>query len=162
MKATLASIAGVPCIWKGEPMPFVVGAYVEMAVKSVDTVGTDETRLTYDDATQTNATQQVGWRQVVWSIDVHSYDIAIPASDYAELILSRFRRTSVATALYAIGLSVATWERVQEFIDNTDNRQATRAVLDITLNRAISDSSDNEPAVILQVNSGGPVPGTLT
>jgi hypothetical protein len=157
IKALIATLAGVPALWRDEPRPFGStatsrGAYVLLNVTTTRGFGSDEVRYQNldenGDETETPALADsirpdlAGQRQIVLSVQPETLDqrAEYSAMVFAERIRTRLAWPSSLTTLQAAGLGLAKVgpSTVLDYVH--DGRNYSRALVEVTLGCASNES----------------------
>jgi hypothetical protein len=141
-------LSELPTCWEDRERPALgpgADGICLLRVTSVPALGVDETRYTFtDDAAPAPDVfpEQTGNRTPVLSVKVDSYDnnARTRARAILERIRTRLRRPSSRAALAKIDTSIATIGTVFAVGRVEDNREYSRAAMDVVLNAAICDA----------------------
>ncbi len=158
---------GYKVIWDGEPWTFMganngrPGAFIEISISNFRSMGVDDYRQEFDEATLTMTSVLCGVRQFTLTLDCRSYDGNIPSFDILEVIRLRLNNPRNVTAkkqLQSVGLSVAKVHPMVELPEKTDQRFVWRTSLDVVFNWASNDVTGDDGGEIIA--TVGTVAGT--
>lgn len=152
----IEELTDTPCIWAGEPMPFLgqvngkPGYWTELSVIATNSKGVDEVRPDFDPVNKVNNITQISYRLYTVQMKVQSFSKDLPAFDVVDQIRRGLRSLTSKNRFVEIGIAFVDWQGTHELVPDQDNRVTSTSALDVRIAWQVAAGPGDDDGIWIQ------------